>query len=115
MHFVAFPLHDYIFLMFHFVFGLRNRKTRNRKISKHKDCKEVYSYKVLFGDAFDSEKCTVTPTKLCRIGFAMFEDSRHEDMCDSTLVGEENSGSSDEANKTNKTVPSMDVSGATKW
>lgn len=41
---------------------------------KEKDCREVCSYKLLLGDAFDNEKYAVTPTKLCRIGFATFED-----------------------------------------
>lgn len=57
---------------------------------------------MLFRDAFDNKKYVVTPIKLCRTGFAMFEDGVYEDMHDFAPVKEENSGSSDEADKMDK-------------
>ncbi|CAA3033388.1 Hypothetical predicted protein [Olea europaea subsp. europaea] len=76
---------------------------------RDKDCSEVYSYKVLFGDAYDSDKYAVTPSTMCRTGFSLFEDSRHEDLQDSHPVDEEGSGSSDEGERMDPVESSMDV------
>ncbi|CAA3003313.1 Hypothetical predicted protein [Olea europaea subsp. europaea] len=77
---------------------------------RDKGCREVYSYKVLFGDAYDSDKYTVTPSTMCRTGFSLFEDSRHEDLQDSHPVDEEGSGSSDEGERMDPVASNMDVS-----
>lgn len=39
---------------------------KDYKESRDKGYREIYSYKVLFGDAFDSDKYAITSTKLCR-------------------------------------------------
>lgn len=72
--------------------------------------REVYGYKVLFGDAFDNIKYAVTSTKLCRIGFAMLEDSGYEDMQDAHSVDEEGSKLSNEGERTDRAISSIDVS-----
>ncbi|CAA3016683.1 Hypothetical predicted protein [Olea europaea subsp. europaea] len=77
---------------------------------RDKDCREVYSYKVLFGDAYDNDKYAITPSTMCRTGFSLFEDSRHEDLQDSHPVDEEGSGSSDEGERMDPVASSMDVS-----
>ncbi|XP_022871912.1 uncharacterized protein LOC111391009 [Olea europaea var. sylvestris] len=78
-----------------------NRKIRENKDYKEfkdKDMSEIYiHYRPLFDDSYDGEKYAVTPTKLCRTGFGLFEDSALEDNQDAILVDEESSGSSDEA------------------
>ncbi|XP_022851998.1 uncharacterized protein LOC111373662 [Olea europaea var. sylvestris] len=78
-----------------------NRKIRENKDYrefKDKDVSEIYvRYRTLFGDSYDGEKYAVTPTKLCRTGFGLFEDSALEDTRDAIPVDEESSGSSDEA------------------
>ncbi|CAA2973348.1 Hypothetical predicted protein [Olea europaea subsp. europaea] len=73
-----------------------DRKTKERKEYKDKDYRELYRYKVLFGDVFNSDKYAVTPSQACRTSFAMFEDSAHEDHRDEIPVDVESSGSSDE-------------------
>lgn len=60
------------------------QENKEYKDFKNKDFREIYSYKVLFGDAFDSKKYAVTPTKLCRTRFVMFEDNGYKDTSDST-------------------------------
>ncbi|XP_022853335.1 uncharacterized protein LOC111374832 [Olea europaea var. sylvestris] len=62
---------------------------------RDKDCREVYSYKVLLEDAYDSDKYAITPSTMCKTSFSMFEDSRHEDLQDSQPLDEEGSASSD--------------------
>lgn len=89
------------------------RKIKENKDFKEymdKDCREVYNYKVLFGDAFDNDKYAVTPSQMCWTGFAMFEDSGYEDLLDTHPDTEENSGSSDEGDKTCRDATSIDVS-----
>ncbi|XP_022863854.1 uncharacterized protein LOC111383899 [Olea europaea var. sylvestris] len=73
-----------------------DRKMKERKEYKDKDCRELYRYMVLFGDVFDCDKYAVTPSQACRTGFAMFEDSAHEDHRDEITVDVESSGLSNE-------------------
>ncbi|XP_022855762.1 uncharacterized protein LOC111376981 isoform X2 [Olea europaea var. sylvestris] len=77
----------------------------NRKIKENKDDKEfkdkdvnnIYvRYRQLFGD-----KYAVTPTKLCKTGFCLFEDSVLEDNMDVIPIDGESSGSCDEMDKAN--------------
>ncbi|CAA2983344.1 Hypothetical predicted protein [Olea europaea subsp. europaea] len=71
-------------------------ENKDYKELRDKDYREVYNYKVLFEDAYDSDKYAVTPLKLCRTAFAMLEDSGHENLHDIHPVDDESSGSSDE-------------------
>lgn len=86
------------------------QENKEYKDFKDKDCREVYGYKDLFGDAFDNEKYAVTPSKLCKTGFAMFDDSGYDDMEDSVPAEEESSASSDDAEPWDKTAMSMEGS-----
>ncbi|CAA3012757.1 Hypothetical predicted protein [Olea europaea subsp. europaea] len=82
-----------------------------RKEYKDKDCRELYRYKVLFGDVFDVDKYAVTPTQACRTGFAMFEDSANEDHRDEVSVNVESSSSSDEGRDAAPRSSARDESG----
>ncbi|XP_022887605.1 uncharacterized protein LOC111403359 [Olea europaea var. sylvestris] len=86
------------------------KENKDYKEFKGKDCKEVYSLKVLFGDAYDNDKYAVTPSTMCRTGFSMFEDSGLEDLHDSQPLDEEGIGSSDESEKTKLAGSSADMS-----
>lgn len=88
-------LHFYV-TTFPFVLAQENK---DYKEFNDKDCREVYGYKALFGDAFFSDKYVVIPTKLYRTGFMMFEDIGYEDLCDKVPADVENSDSSDEPKK----------------
>ncbi|XP_022851457.1 uncharacterized protein LOC111373190 [Olea europaea var. sylvestris] len=69
---------------------------------KNNDIDEIYiHYHQLFNDSYDENKYAVTPTKLYRTGFSLFEDSALEDNRDAISVNGESSGSSDEAKQTN--------------
>lgn len=62
---------------------------------------EIYiRYRQLFGDSYDKDKYAVTPTKLCRTGFGLYEDSVIEDNEDAIPIDVESSGSSNEAKPT---------------
>ncbi|CAA2997498.1 Hypothetical predicted protein [Olea europaea subsp. europaea] len=61
-----------------------------------KDCRELYRYKVLFGDVFDYDKYSITPSQASHTDFTTFEDSGHNDHSDEILVDVESRGSSDE-------------------
>lgn len=74
----------------------------------YKDYKKVYSYKILLGDSYDSEKYAITPTKLCRTSFTMFEDKGYKDHHDDVPSDDENNSSSDKANKIKVTTMSID-------
>lgn len=52
----------------------------------------------------------MAPTKLCMTGFVMFEDSANDDTHDTTLTYEKSSGSSNEGDKHDRPISSMDVS-----
>ncbi|CAA3023438.1 Hypothetical predicted protein [Olea europaea subsp. europaea] len=82
-----------------------------RKEYKDKDCRELYQYKILFGDVFNCDKYAVTPSQACRIGFAMFEDSAHEDHRDEIPVDVESSGSCDEGSVAIPRLTARDESG----
>lgn len=85
-------------------------ENKEYKEFRDKDYREVYSYNVLFGDAFDSDKYAVTPSLMCCTGFTMFEDSGYEDLRDAHPDGDERSGSSDEGDKDGQAGTNMDVS-----
>lgn len=93
------------FFFFHF-----EQENKEYREFKEKDCREIYAYQVLFGDAFDNEKYATTPTNLCRTGFAMFEDNPNDHPRDATSICEESSSSSDEDDKLDRPILSMDVS-----
>lgn len=62
---------------------------------------EIYiRYCQLLDDSYDRNKYAMTPTKLCRTGFGLFEDTALEDHQDAISIDGENSGSSDEADET---------------
>ncbi|XP_022890509.1 uncharacterized protein LOC111405725 [Olea europaea var. sylvestris] len=86
------------------------KENKDYKEFKGKDCREVYSLKVLFEDAYDNDKYAVTPSTMCRTGFSMFEDSGLEDLRDSQPLDEEGTGSSDESEKTELAGSSADMS-----
>lgn len=98
------------FLIVHFFFFHYEQENKEYREFKDKDCRETYAYQLLFVDAFDSEKYATTLTKLCRIGFAMFEDSANDDTRDTMPMYDESSGSSDEGNKLEGSTSSMDFS-----
>lgn len=73
------------------------KENKEYKDFKDKDVSEIYvRYRQLFGDSYNRDKYAVMPTKLCRTGFCLFEDSVVDDQMDSIPVDEESTGSSDE-------------------
>ncbi|CAA2992363.1 Hypothetical predicted protein [Olea europaea subsp. europaea] len=87
------------------------QEKKEYKEYKDNDCRELYRYKVLFGDVFDCDKYAVTPSQACRTGFAMFEDSAHEDHRDKIPVDVESSSLSDEGGVAVPHSAAMDESG----
>ncbi|CAA2965467.1 Hypothetical predicted protein [Olea europaea subsp. europaea] len=87
------------------------QERKEYKEYKGKDCRELYRYKILFGDVFDCNKYAVTPSHACHTGFAMFEDSAYEEHRDEIPVDVESSGSSDEGGVAAPRSVAMDESG----
>ncbi|XP_022863319.1 uncharacterized protein LOC111383442 [Olea europaea var. sylvestris] len=101
------PAPDSFYIYFSSISTKRTKNTESPKT----DCGEIYAYWVLFGDLYDNEKYVTTSKKLCRTGFAMFEDSANDDTRNATPMCEESSDSNDEGDKFDRPASSMDVSG----
>ncbi|CAA2994500.1 Hypothetical predicted protein [Olea europaea subsp. europaea] len=74
------------------------RKTENRKYAKYKNmsCSEIYdTYGKLFGDAGDSTKYALSPSKLSQRGFDLGTDSDKDDGGDKLSINAEGTDSSD--------------------
>lgn len=68
------------------------QENKEYKDFKDKDVSEIYiRYRQLFGDSSNGEKYAVTPTKLCKTGFGLFEENALEDHRDAFSVDGESS------------------------
>ncbi|XP_022855489.1 L10-interacting MYB domain-containing protein-like [Olea europaea var. sylvestris] len=72
-------------------------ENKDFKDFKDKDVSKIYiRYHQLFGESYNDDKYAMTPMKLCRTGFNLFEDGAAEDHLDAIPIDGESSSFSDE-------------------